>query len=37
MAAQLDEGGGNLLQRKIEALGVSVHTEKNDHRNYRRN
>ncbi len=29
MAVQLDEGGGKLLRRKIEALGVSVHTEKN--------
>lgn len=29
MAVQLDEGGGQLLRRKIEALGVSVHTEKN--------
>ncbi|WP_370978846.1 nitrite reductase large subunit NirB [Agaribacterium sp. ZY112] len=29
MAVQLDEGGGNLLRSKIEALGVSVHTEKN--------
>ena len=29
MAVQLDEGGGNLLRRKIEAMGVSVHTEKN--------
>lgn len=28
MAVQLDEGGGDLLQRKIEALGVTVHTEK---------
>lgn len=29
MAVQLDEGGGALLRRKIEALGVKVHTEKN--------
>ncbi len=29
MAVQLDEGGGQLLRRKIEALGVQVHTEKN--------
>jgi len=29
MAVQLDEGGGKLLRDKIEALGVSVHTEKN--------
>lgn len=29
MAVQLDEGGGNLLRSKIEALGVGVHTEKN--------
>ncbi|GEA60227.1 nitrite reductase large subunit NirB [Vibrio comitans] len=28
MAVQLDEGGGALLRRKIESLGVSVHTEK---------
>ncbi len=28
MAVQLDEGGGSLLRRKIEALGVGVHTEK---------
>ncbi|NIB41480.1 nitrite reductase large subunit [Pseudomaricurvus alkylphenolicus] len=28
MAVQLDEGGGNLLRRKIEDLGVNVHTEK---------
>ncbi|MCW8334288.1 nitrite reductase large subunit NirB [Vibrio paucivorans] len=28
MAVQLDQGGGTLLKRKIEALGVSVHTEK---------
>ncbi|ORT51001.1 nitrite reductase [Vibrio sp. qd031] len=28
MAVQLDEGGGALLRRKIEALGVGVHTEK---------
>jgi len=29
MAVQLDEGGGQLLRRKIETLGVSVHTSKN--------
>jgi nitrite reductase (NADH) large subunit len=29
MAVQLDEGGGELLRRKIEALGVQVHTGKN--------
>jgi nitrite reductase (NADH) large subunit len=29
MAVQLDEGGGNVLSRKIQALGVSVHCEKN--------
>lgn len=29
MAVQLDEGGGNLLRKKIEELGVLVHTEKN--------
>ncbi|WP_430462368.1 nitrite reductase large subunit NirB [Thalassolituus sp. LLYu03] len=29
MAVQLDEGGGKLLRRKIESLGVTVHTEKN--------
>lgn len=28
MAVQLDAGGGALLRRKIEALGVGVHTEK---------
>jgi len=28
MAVQLDEGGGALLRRKIEDLGVKVHTEK---------
>jgi len=28
MAVQLDEAGGRLLQRKIEALGVTVHTSK---------
>ncbi|MBR9910973.1 MAG: nitrite reductase large subunit [Gammaproteobacteria bacterium] len=28
MAVQLDEGGGKLLRRKIEELGVNVHTEK---------
>lgn len=29
MAVQLDEGGGNLLRKKIEDLGVKVHTGKN--------
>ncbi|MBQ0711976.1 MAG: FAD-dependent oxidoreductase, partial [Porticoccus sp.] len=29
MAVQLDEGGGKLLRRKIEDLGLTVHTEKN--------
>ena len=29
MAVQLDEEGGAMLQRKIEALGVGVHTSKN--------
>src|SRR5215510_2402011 len=29
MAVQLDEPGGRLLRRKIEALGVQVHTSKN--------
>ena len=29
MAVQVDAGGGALLRRKIEALGVGVHTEKN--------
>ena len=29
MAVQLDEGGGQLLRKKIEDLNVSVHTEKN--------
>lgn len=28
MAVQLDEGGGKLLRRKIEQLGVKVHTQK---------
>jgi nitrite reductase (NADH) large subunit len=28
MAVQLDEGGGKLLRRKIEALGVRIHTQK---------
>ncbi|OCH16082.1 nitrite reductase large subunit [Aliivibrio sp. 1S165] len=28
MAVQLDDGGGALLRRKIEGLGVAVHTEK---------
>ncbi len=29
MAVQLDEGGGDLLRKKIEDLGLFVHTEKN--------
>jgi nitrite reductase (NADH) large subunit len=29
MAVQLDEAGGAMLKRKIEALGVTVHTGKN--------
>ncbi len=29
MAVQLDEAGGSLLRRKIESLGVTVHTGKN--------
>lgn len=29
MAVQLDEGGGAVLRKKIEALDVKVHTEKN--------
>lgn len=29
MAVQVDDGGGSMLRRKIEDLGVSVHTEKN--------
>ena len=29
MAVQLDEGGGVMLRRKIEALDVTVHTSKN--------
>ena len=44
MAVQLDEGGGALLRRKIEALGVMVHTQKNtenivagEHSRYRMN
>ena len=28
MAVQLDDAGGRLLRRKIEALGVSIHTSK---------
>ncbi|MGH1540459.1 MAG: nitrite reductase large subunit NirB [Arenicella sp.] len=28
MNVQLDEGGSNMLRRKIEALGVKVHTQK---------
>lgn len=44
MAVQLDEGGGALLRRKIEDLGVTVHTEKatseivpGEHSRYRMN
>jgi nitrite reductase (NADH) large subunit len=29
MAVQVDEGGGRVLRKKIEALGVQVHTGKN--------
>jgi nitrite reductase (NADH) large subunit len=29
MAVQVDDGGGRVLRAKIEALGVSVHTQKN--------
>lgn len=29
MAVQVDDGGGRVLRRKIEALGVQVHTGKN--------
>jgi nitrite reductase (NADH) large subunit len=29
MAVQIDEGGGDVLRRKIEALDVSIHTSKN--------
>ena len=29
MAVQVDEGGGQVLRRKIEALGVQVHTGRN--------
>jgi nitrite reductase (NADH) large subunit len=29
MAVQIDEGGGRVLRKKIEALGVKVHTQKN--------
>ena len=29
MAVQVDDGGGAILRKKIEDLGVSVHTEKN--------
>lgn len=29
MAVQIDDGGGRVLRAKIEALGVSVHTQKN--------
>ena len=29
MAVQLDEGGGVMLRRKVEALGLQVHTGKN--------
>lgn len=28
MAVQIDDGGGRVLRRKIEALGVGVHTQK---------
>jgi len=29
MAVQVDDGGGRVLRRKIESLGVTVHTQKN--------
>ena len=29
MAVQVDDGGGRVLRKKIEELGVSVHTQKN--------
>ncbi|MEC9363729.1 MAG: nitrite reductase large subunit NirB [Pseudomonadota bacterium] len=29
MAVQVDDGGGRVLRQKIEALGVTVHTQKN--------
>ncbi|CAM3412025.1 nitrite reductase large subunit NirB [Parendozoicomonas haliclonae] len=29
MAVQVDDGGGRMLRRKIEQLGVSIHTSKN--------
>jgi len=29
MAVQVDEGGGRVLRRQIEALGLTVHTQKN--------
>ncbi|MCK9383427.1 MAG: nitrite reductase large subunit NirB [Nevskia sp.] len=29
MAVQIDDGGGRVLRRKIEELGVTVHTQKN--------
>ncbi|PXW94149.1 nitrite reductase (NADH) large subunit [Sphaerotilus hippei] len=29
MAVQIDEGGGRVLRRKIEGLGLQVHTQKN--------
>jgi nitrite reductase (NADH) large subunit len=29
MAVQVDDGGGRVLRRKIEELGVTVHTQKN--------
>ncbi|MTI13513.1 nitrite reductase large subunit [Sansalvadorimonas verongulae] len=29
MAVQVDEGGGQMLRRKIENLGVTIHTSKN--------
>ena len=36
MAVQLDDAGGRLLRRKIEALGVAVHTCEEHHGNRRR-
>ena len=29
MAVQVDDGGGSMLSKKIQDLGVSVHTQKN--------
>lgn len=29
MAVQVDDGGGHVLRKKIESLGVTVHTQKN--------